>query len=650
MPKTKLLTVLIFLFLVFSSSYAQDHVIDSLRRELQNPKIHDTTKLENIGAVIDRTPPEDHTFQALNEMMGRMAAKNLAKTNPQELHVKYTKYLAAYYSNLAGLYRTKKDVVNTISSTDKSISLFKSVNAYDEMNFVIINKGVFYSQINDSKKAIQCLFTALKYFEKKPDEYIEEILYIDSTIATIYASQKMHEKAIAYFRKPIDYFNSKKKLEGQDEYQLNEAFMNCGTSYLAIKKYDEAINYFTKALAYFRKTQNNIYIGVSLGKIAQVKMEQEKFQEAESLLNEALKNDKTDISTANTYINLGDLFYRKKEFVKSESYLSDGFDLSKKVKNLQLQEKAAGLLLKVSKENKNFKKALEVYEFQAKLNDSSDIQASKNALAQQQLTYDFEKKQLNLELDAEKKAAIKNNWLIALSGTLLLALLGGYFYYRNNRQKQKITVLEKDRIKQKLLLSQMNPHFIFNSIDNIQSLIVNQKEDIAISYLDRFSRLTRQILEYSNENYISLQEEIDMIKNYLSIQQLLYNDKFDFSISIENISDTESFFIPPMLAQPFIENAIKHGIRNTAEKGMIKIIFSIHHEKLFFEIIDNGLGFNGEKKQSGHKSMAMKITKERLLNYTQNKDFEIISENQLDTEKNIKGAKIIFEIPYICEN
>ncbi|AZA92783.1 hypothetical protein EG343_20400 [Chryseobacterium nakagawai] len=117
-----------------------------------------------------------------------------------------------------------------------------------------------------------------------------------------------------------------------------------------------------------------------------------------------------------------------------------------------------------------------------------------------------------------------------------------------------------------------------------------------------------------------------------------------------NISDTESYFIPPMLTQPFIENAIKHGIRNKDEKGVIEIVFSFDQEKLIFKIADNGLGFNDEKKQSGHKSMAMKITKERLLNYTQNKDFEVISENKVDAEGNIKGAKIIFEIPYIHEN
>ncbi|MDR2237305.1 MAG: tetratricopeptide repeat protein [Chryseobacterium sp.] len=650
MSKTKLITITAFLFFISSGSFAQDKTIDSLKKELSSPKVHDTVKLLNIGNLIDQTPTNSNRSVVLNDMMGKLASKNLQKTNPKELHVKYTRYLAAYYSNLGGHYTLKRDAVNAMSSLDKSMALFKSVGSYDEMNYVLVSKGVFYSQINDKEKAIECLFTALKYFEKDPEENQDGISYVNSTLATIYGDQKRYDKAIQYSRKTIDFLNAKKKLVRDDEYRLSEALINCGSFHLSSGKYEEALGYFNKALVFFRKAENNTYISVCLGKIAQVKMEEGKYQEAESLLKEAVKYDEDELSKANTYINLGDLYYRKKDFAQSESFLSEGFLMSKKIKNLELQENASELLLKVLKENNNYKKALEIYEFQAKLNDSSKTEASKNALAQQQLKYSYEKKALNLKLDAEKKAAAKNNWLIALSGTLLLVLLGGYFYYRNNRQKQKITVLEKDRIKQKLLLSQMNPHFIFNSIDNIQSLIINRKEAVAVSYLDSFSRLTRQILENSSENYISLKEEIEMIENYLSIQQLLYKDKFDFRIDIEKISDTESLFVPPMLVQPFIENAIKHGLKNKDEKGMIDIDFSLNQEKLVFEIADNGTGFSEEKKQPGHKSMAMKITRERLLNYTRNKNFEIISENRVDSEGKMKGAKVMFEIPYICEN
>src|SRR5690606_5791642 len=150
---------------------------------------------------------------------------------------------------------------------------------------------------------------------------------------------------------------------------------------------------------------------------------------------------------------------------------------------------------------------------------------------------------------------------------------------------------------------------------NIRSLINNKQNDEAVDYLGKFSKLTRQILENSNENYISLEEEVEMIENYLSIQQLLYNDKFDFTVIVENGIDVESIFLPPMLAQPFIENAIKHGLGNTLENGKIAVYFFLKDARLFFEVTDNGKGFDTDKKVGNHKSLAMTITKERLVTY-----------------------------------
>jgi len=130
----------------------------------------------------------------------------------------------------------------------------------------------------------------------------------------------------------------------------------------------------------------------------------------------------------------------------------------------------------------------------------------------------------------------------------------------------------------------MNPHFIFNSIDNIQILIRNGQNNEAVSYLNKFSKLTRQILENSSENYISLEEELIMIENYLVIQQLLYNNKFEFSIEVAPSIATEMLFLPPMLTQPFIENAIKHGLKDLYSGGRITIHFYMQDNKLFLKL------------------------------------------------------------------
>ena len=141
-----------------------------------------------------------------------------------------------------------------------------------------------------------------------------------------------------------------------------------------------------------------------------------------------------------------------------------------------------------------------------------------------------------------------------------------------------------------------------------------------------------------------------MIENYLSIQQLLYNNKFSFTIQVPETIDTDSFFLPPMLTQPFVENAIKHGLSNITENGKIAVLFYIKNEKLFFEVTDNGKGFSNSTKTNNHKSMAMAITKERLINYTQNKSFVVHTETLKSMDGNILGAKVLFEIPYLYEN
>lgn len=234
-------------------------------------------------------------------------------------------------------------------------------------------------------------------------------------------------------------------------------------------------------------------------------------------------------------------------------------------------------------------------------------------------------------------------------GFLAIVILFGFVYTLQSNRKIK---LENKQLltEQKLLRSQMNPHFIFNSIQNIRSLIQNQHLEEAIHYLNQFARLTRQVLESSNENYIALAEELELIEHYISLQQMLYQQTFRYSISIDDALDQNAIFIPPMLLQPFIENAIKHGITHIAIPGELTLRFYFEGTHLFFEIQDNGIGFIEQNKNSTHQSLALTITKERLLRYNKCKAIYFKTENILDKDKKVVGAKVLFEIPYIYEN
>jgi sensor histidine kinase YesM len=193
---------------------------------------------------------------------------------------------------------------------------------------------------------------------------------------------------------------------------------------------------------------------------------------------------------------------------------------------------------------------------------------------------------------------------------VLIGILATLFIRQNRlRTEQKTVALE-----QKLLRSQMNPHFIFNAISNISNLIDKNDNARASGYLTRFSRLVRHILESTRSDHILLEEEIQNLENYLSLQKLRFENKFDYKIIVEEEIDPEEFSIPPMLIQPFVENAIEHGIKPKQEKGFIEVRLSRDHGILICEVEDNGIGREKalEIRQHMHKSMATSITRERL--------------------------------------
>lgn len=226
--------------------------------------------------------------------------------------------------------------------------------------------------------------------------------------------------------------------------------------------------------------------------------------------------------------------------------------------------------------------------------------------------------------------------------------------YRENkiRKQNKVLLLE-----QKLLRSQMNPHFIFNSLSSIQSFIFENNPMTAGSYLSQFAELIRSILYNSREEYISLDKELKTLKNYMELQQLRYNNKFDFHLEVDPDIDPEEISIPPMLAQPFIENAIEHGVKYIDEQGSILVNFNLLDQSLALTVEDNGIGLEAAKKLKNskageHTSLATIITRERIdiLNKSsRNKKYSVLIE-EIKEENTVRGTRVKFMLPLIWRN
>lgn len=212
-------------------------------------------------------------------------------------------------------------------------------------------------------------------------------------------------------------------------------------------------------------------------------------------------------------------------------------------------------------------------------------------------------------------------FLFALAGFILLVILVAVLLIRQNRMR---ALQDKTILEQRLFRAQMNPHFLFNTLGSIQGYMLEHDIDRANHYLSRFSRLMRNILDNTAHDAIPLEEEISTIENYLELQKIRYPGKFEYRIDLDENLDPEGTFIPPMLAQPFIENAVEHGIKHLQGSGMITVgirpdplTAGPAGKLLLIEISDNGVG----REQSAqlehdryrkHRPMATSITRERL--------------------------------------
>lgn len=236
--------------------------------------------------------------------------------------------------------------------------------------------------------------------------------------------------------------------------------------------------------------------------------------------------------------------------------------------------------------------------------------------------YETEKKDQAIQLLKTTNAfnhqiMVQQRWIFVILFALIFSI--AFFIYYRNKQKllkninQRIVAENRQLIlEQKTRQNQLNPHFIYNAIANLQGLISSEQKAKANQYLILLSRQIRDILELNREEYISLDQEIKSLKNYILLQQMRYQDVFDFEIESGNL-DVDDVMIPPMLIQPFVENAIEHAFKNLNYRGQLQILFNQQADQLHIVISDNGWGMRTDKKENAHKtSLSQVITKERL--------------------------------------
>jgi len=470
------------------------------------------------------------------------------------------------------------------------------------------SSGVVYSEQSNYFMALENYQKALKLYQE-----IEEQASISkalNNIGIVYKAQLNYPKALEYLKKAYQI-----QLK-QGEPNSPVTLTNIGVIYFEMGQNENAFTYYSKAQKLFKKSENKRdfallcnYLGDYYRRQKNSDLANDYYQKSLSAYEEI--QNKFGASLA--LYNIGLLLQSQNQSEKAMPFAEKSLAYAKEIGVLDQTYHSEKLLSELHETLNHPKESLEHYKNYIVARDSIANQEASKKFAMAEMNYEYKKKETLLS--EQNKRQLQFIIFSIIGGLLLIGLV--LVIYNRMQVKRRLTLKkEVAEYEQKALHLQMNPHFVFNCLSSISSFIVQNGTDSALKYLSKFSKLMRLTLEYSKGSLIPIDKEIESLQNYLELEQLRFHDKFEFEIrSSENVEFNMG--LPPLLIQPFVENAILHGMVPKDGNGKIEVNFDVQDGQLICTITDDGIGLSEsrilkENSVTAHKSMALEITKKRL--------------------------------------
>ncbi|UEQ79169.1 histidine kinase [Chryseobacterium arthrosphaerae] len=362
-------------------------------------------------------------------------------------------------------------------------------------------------------------------------------------------------------------------------------------------------------------------------KLADLYVENKNFDKAIEAKKTVLKEDfvkENSQEKVNQIQELADIYIKKNDPEEAVSLLKNAYGIALNKGHTMEAQRSVKKLDSLYAISGNTDASVQLYrDFLGKL---PDLVSKDRSLVDNKILEDTEQRISQLEKEKELKDELirkKNVFNYSLIAALILLTGLIFIIFRTLKKVQT----KNKKIALQSLRREMNPHFIFNSLNSVNHFIATNNELEANQYLTKFSKLMRGVMENSTEDFIPFQQELDLLQNYLALEKTRFADKFDYEIEVDESLNLQSQQVPGMLVQPFLENAIWHGLRYRTEKGFLKLSFEKDNQYLKITIEDNGIGIEESKKQKTRhqktrEGRGMKNTLERvqLLNDLYKKD------------------------------
>ncbi len=519
------------------------------------------------------------------------------------------------YVNLRSSLVAKKMFLTPTDTTWMAYNL-KTLEVAKRLNY---NKGIVLANNNlgiiqhyflsDPLSALDYYQSAYKGIEEDPKlkDYAVGVL---TNIGLINYEQQEYDKALKTFQTLLDY----------PKYKTNTYF-NIGNIYGYQKKLDSSIYYYKAAIVEANKDNSIMHIANIKSNLGLVQTNAGYLEDGLASTIESLdlvETNNLEVMKVSAYVNAAEVYLANDAIDKAEYYATNALQLNEALHNMAIKNTALATLANVYERKGYYEKALKAFKEHIVLKDSVINADRKLEISRKEIQYEADKDRAIAQVEIERQKSIKNASIIG-GGLFILASLIGFILYRRKQDAVAKTKEAEFNAKVsdtelKALRSQMNPHFIFNSLNSIGDYILKNDTQSASDYLGKFAKLMRLTLENSEKSEILLSEDISLLKTYLDIERKRFENKFDYTIDIDEALDPDNIMIPPMILQPFLENSIIHGLSSTT-KGNIVIAFKEINEMIICSVDDNGVGrekANSKVASETRKSMGMAITKSRI--------------------------------------
>lgn len=565
-----------------------------------------------------------------------------AKILVKQIKTKKTKICdVLYFNGLSQIALAENKLEEARVLLDKEYALLKTMKCSDRLSKHYSNYSTLYNFLNKQDSAVHVSLLGLEAAEEAGDTMTQ--IRLCSNIAAFFDQLGQFEKTLEYGEKAM--LLAKKS---NDPNSKAMAYTQLSGTYMDIVDRGGDKKYLQKSFIAAKEGLKNAFV------VQQLPIALDAYNVISKYYS-LKKNHQRTLAYADTILQITppnvDFFYRNVQEAylrKSEAYFAMGnYNLARlnadssvyygNKFNISVTISPLKLLYKSNKKLGKYKESLIAFERMNTIEDSLFNIEKNGKIAELERKYNQAKNEKTiLELQQEDEIkGLRIRVLIILIVVAIFTLILIVLFFRQKNLKKNQQIMETE---QRLNRSRMNPHFFFNALTTLQGLAVRENDGKKIALnLFKFSSLMRKTLESTYNDYVTVDQEIEFMNQYVELQKLKNPERFEFEVLIDEDLESDSIIVPSMLIQPFLENSIEHGFANIDHKGVLSLELKNDDKNLYIKILDNGSGLQEKEIENKHISRATQITRDRLYLLQKNKK----GEASFDVIQNPTGGVIV---------